>query len=60
MWENAYDREKKRDVKGRGEVNLALISVLDFYNCGLKKYIVSLKDSENPWIKMVLSKNVLP
>ena len=38
---------KINNVKGKGEVNLALISVLGSHNCAGRKPRVSLKDSDS-------------
>ena len=45
LWENADEQEKNKNknVKGRHEVNVTLISELRSRNCDERKYIVSLK-----------------
>ena len=39
LWENADKREKKKNVKGRGEGDVTLISALGSHNCGGRKSI---------------------
>ena len=40
LWENADEREKNKNVKGRGEGDVTLISALGSHNCGRRKFIV--------------------
>ena len=42
LWENADEREKKKkkNVKGRGEGDVTLISELGYHNCGGRKSMV--------------------
>ena len=47
FWENVDDREERKNVVGRGEGNLTLISEMGSHNCGGRKYLVSLKESNN-------------
>ena len=39
---------KNKNVKGRGEGNITLMSVIYSHNCGGRRSIVSLKDPERP------------
>ena len=49
LWENVDEQEKNKNenVKGIGKGSVTLISVLGSHNCGGRKSIVSLKDSDN-------------
>ena len=40
LWENADEREKKKNVKGRGEGDVTNISAFGSHNCGGRKSIV--------------------